>query len=90
MCRIKIGEDITQLHDVQNLITAYILRSKEPYTISYISDKVKHSCIGSNLDISSTQITEMVRETTLALLRAKYISSNAGYYYALPVSTLKK
>lgn len=86
MCRIKTGTEITQMHEVQNLVTAYILRSKTPYTISNLTDRVFHSCAGSSLLISETQIREMVKETTLALLRAKYITSNAGYYYACPVS----
>ena len=90
MCRIKTGAEITQMHEVQNLVTAYILRSKTPYTISHLSNKVKSSCIGSSLSITDSQIREMVKDTTMALLRAKYISSNAGRYYAYPISLEKE
>lgn len=85
MCRIKMGAEITQIHEVQNLVTAYILRAKTPYTISRLSDRVIRSCAGSTLTITENQIRQMVEDTTLALLRAKYISSNDGYYYAYPI-----
>lgn len=88
MCKIKIGKDITQIHEVQNLITAYILSSKVPYTISQISKKIMRSCLESNLIITEEQIKEMVIDTTIALLRAKYITSNSGYYYALPIASI--
>ena len=89
MCRIKTGKEITQIHEVQNLITAYILRSKEPYVIPSISDAVEHSCQGSDLSIPKDQIIEMVQETTMTLLRAKFISLHSGQYYVLP-AVLKK
>ena len=89
MCRVKTGAQITEMHDVQNLVTASILRSQQPYSISPLSQKVMDSCRGSNVLISEKQITELVKETTIALLRAKYISSNAGRYYAQPVTSSK-
>lgn len=89
MCRVKTGAQITEMHDVQNLVTASILRSQQPYSISTLSQKVMDSCRGSNVLISEKQITELVKETTIALLRAKYISSNAGRYYAQPVTSSK-
>jgi len=39
MCRIKTGTQITKLSDIQNLVTAYILRSQQPYTIAGLSQK---------------------------------------------------
>ena len=89
MCRVKTGAQITEMHDVQNLVTASILSSQQPYSISTLSQKVMDSCRGSNVLISEKQITELVKETTIALLRAKYISSNAGRYYAQPVTSSK-
>lgn len=86
MCRIKTGAQITELSDVQNLVTACILRSQQPCTIADLSQKVLHSCEGSNLTISDSQVIELVRDTTIALLRSKYISVNAGHYFAKPVS----
>lgn len=85
MCRIKTGAQITELSDVQNLVTACILRSQQPCTIADLSQKVLHSCEGSNLSISDNQVIELVRDTTMALLRSKYISVNAGHYFAKPV-----
>ena len=89
MCRVKTGAQITEMHDIQNLVTASILRSQQPYSIVTMSKKIESSCVGAGIPISGSQITELVRDTTIALLRAKYISSNAGCYYAEPVVSLK-
>ena len=86
MCRIKMGKQIEDPHDVQNLVTALILRSRQPYSIPALSLEIKRSCAGSELTISDTQIAELVRDTTTALLRAKYLSVSDGLYYAKPVS----
>lgn len=85
MCRVKTGAQIIEMHDLQNLVTARILRSKQPYNISTISQEIIDSCVGSELSITDKQITELVRDTTMALLRAKYISSDSGRYFAQPV-----
>ncbi len=84
MCRVKTGAQITEMHDVQNLVTARILRSKGPYQICTLSQEVMDSCIGSDLEITNNQIEKLVRDTTMALLRAKYVYSDAGCYYAQP------
>lgn len=89
MCRVKTGAQITEMYDVQNLVTASILRSQQPYSIAALSREIVDSCTGANIPISDRQITELVRDTTMALLRAKYISSNAGCYYAEPIASLK-
>lgn len=81
MCRIKTGAQITKMCDVQNLITACILRSKEPYTIPALSQQVIQSCSGCSLAVSNAQIQSLVNATTIALLRSKYLSVNAGHYY---------
>lgn len=81
MCKVKTGAQITEIHDIQNLVTARILRSKTPYQIRTLSKEIMDSCSGSELAITSHQIEELVRDTTMALLRAKYIFSDAGYYY---------
>lgn len=90
MCHVKTGTEITHIHDVQNMVTSYILRAKQPYTILSLSNKVKQSCIGCNIDITDSQIRAMVRDTTIALLRARYISNVSGSYYASPVITVKE
>jgi hypothetical protein len=81
MCKIKTGNQITEMHDIQNLITAYILRSKQPYSISSLTNQVMIACRGSKLPITEYQIKTMVQDTTIALLRTKYISSNSGNYF---------
>lgn len=90
MCRIKTGEQITEMHDVQNLVTACILRSKQPYSISTLSNEIIDSCKGSKLTITDKQIKLLVRDTTTALLRSKYISANSGRYFAQPIFSHNK
>lgn len=87
MCRIKTGAQITELSDIQNLVTACILRAQQPYTIADLSQKVLLSCRGSVFPISDDQVIDLVRDTTTALLRSKYISANAGHYFARPISS---
>lgn len=89
MCRVKTGAQITGLHDVQNLITACILRSPVPYSIIGLTEKVMESCEGSNISITNRQVNKMVSDTTMAFLRIKLISANAGRYYAYPVAIQK-
>ena len=50
-------------------------------SVRTLSKEIMDSCSGSELAITSHQIEELVRDTTMALLRAKYIFSDAGYYY---------
>lgn len=85
MCRIKTGAQITELSDIQNVVTACILRSQQPYTIADLSQKVLRFCEGSDFSISDNQVIDLVRDTTIALLRSRYISVNAGRYFAKPV-----
>lgn len=85
MCKIKTGEEITQMNDVQNLVTAYILGSEMPYTAPKISMDIIRLCEGSKLNITEEQIANIVEDTMLALKREKYIFSNSGNYYTCPV-----
>lgn len=89
MCRVKTGVQIREIHDIQNLVTANILRSQQPYSIADLSKKIMQSCIGAAFPVSDRQIVELVHDTTMALLRAKYISSSEGCYYAEPIASLK-
>lgn len=84
MCRIKTGSQITEFHDVQNIVTAYILRAQQPFSISALSQDITKACAGSKIHLSDKQITELVKDTTIDLLRANYISVNKGRYYARP------
>ena len=90
MCHVKTGAEITHVHDVQNMITSYILRAKQPYTILSLSDRVIHSCAGCNIEISESQIKTMVRDTTIALLRSKYISNVSGSYCTIPLVSVRE
>lgn len=89
MCRVKMGAQISGMHDVQNLVTACILRSQNPFSISGLTETVMEWCQGSNISISDTQVEEMVSETTMAFLRIKLVSANADHYFAYPAAPQK-
>ena len=81
MCQVRTNAQITSMQDVQNLVTACILRAREPYSISELTGKVVAGCEGSTVHVSGDQVTKLVRDTTTALLRTKYLSVSKGRYY---------
>jgi len=89
MCRIKSGAQIKEIYDVQNIVTACILRSSRPYSISGLTQTVKNTCSGSSINITETQIEKLVRDTTMAFQRIKLVTAYNGQYYAYPVPSQK-
>jgi len=89
MCRIKSGIQIEEIYDVQNIVTACILRSSQPYSIPELSQTVKEKCEGSSIIITDAQIESLVSDTTIAFQRIKLITAYNGQYYAYPVESQK-
>lgn len=87
MCRIKSGAQIKEIYDVQNIVTACILRSPRPYSIPGLTQTVKKMCRGSSINITETQIEKLVRDTTMAFQRIKLVTAYNGQYYAYPVAS---
>ncbi len=85
MCQVKTGEQIREINDVQNLVTALILKSRQPYTIASMIKNVTRNCEGSTLNIPEDKISQLVRETTAAFLRTNYIFGRSGQYLVRPV-----
>lgn len=90
MCRIKSGAQIEEIYDVQNIVTACILRSPRPYSIRGLTQTVKRRCKGSSINITEKQIEELVRDTTFAFQRIKLVTAYNGQYYAYPVALQKR
>lgn len=82
MCRIKTGKQIVLESDLQNLVTATILRSTSPYSIDLLSIEVQNKCQGSDIDISYERIYELVTKTTRDFLRCEYLDSYNGKYFS--------
>lgn len=89
MCRIKSGTQIEEIYDVQNIVTACILRSSQPYSIPELSQTVKEKCEGSSIIVTDAQIESLVSDTTMAFQRIKLITAYNGQYYAYPVASQK-
>lgn len=81
MCRIVTGQSITNISDVQNLITAYIFSSTEPFNTTVLLRKVEEACIGCSLDLTANKIHDMIDDTIMSFLRAEYIDSVKGLFY---------
>ena len=81
MCKVKTGKQIVSKSDLQNLVTASILREKIPYSIVSMSSKIEQACKGSILCITKSEIEKIVNDTTLSLLRCEYLDSFENKYY---------
>lgn len=88
MCQIKIGAQLTDEIDLQNLITATILKEQEPYSIQELSLKVQDNCKGSTLNVSSEEISEKVRKTTMDFLRCDYLDCFEKKYFLKPPASI--
>lgn len=86
MCQIKKGTEITQMYDVQNLITSCIFRMHDSYTVEEVSNQVVQLCQGSKLPLSKQEINKLVKETITTLLRSQYVFGNSGRYYTVSSS----
>lgn len=86
MANIKSGVEIRETYDVQNIVTAYILRSEKPFTRDEMIMSVENACEGSTIKITREQIKELVQDTIDAFLRIKLLTACNGKYYAYPTS----
>lgn len=89
MCRVKTGAQITNESDLQNLVTATILREEEPYSIRSLSQKINEECQGSPLNISLEKILKLVAETTDAFLRYEYLDCFGKKYFSKNTQVLR-
>lgn len=84
MAKIKSGAEIKEVCDVQNIVTAYILRSARPFTRDEMIITVENACEGSSIKITRDQIKELVQGTIMAFLRHNLLDTCNGKYYAYP------
>ena len=85
MARIKYGANIKDMCDVQNVVTACILRAREPLTISELVREVCWACVDSSVELSVGQLTEMVEDTITALRRVGLVAAYDGKYFSYPI-----
>lgn len=84
MANIKSGADIKEICDVQNIVTACILRAEKPSTISELVGTVQNLCRGSSIKMSHSQLRNMVEDTIAAFRRINLVTAREGKYYAYP------
>ncbi len=81
MCRVKKGAQLTSDSDLQNLVTATILRSTEPYSVESLTIKIQLDCEGSPLQITPKKISELVNDTSTTFLRYEFLDCFERKYY---------
>lgn len=81
MCRVKTGAQLTSDSDLQNLITATILRATEPYSLESLTLQIQDDCEGSPLHISTKKIYELVNDTSATFLRYEFLDCFEMKYY---------
>ena len=81
MCRVKKGAQLTSDSDLQNLVTATILRSTEPYSVESLTVKIQLDCEGSPLQITPQKISELVNVTSSTFLRYEFLDCFERKYY---------
>lgn len=79
---IKIGNDIHNEQDVQNLITAIILRQRGEFTKQYLIKTVKHFLPAFEI-VNDNQIKEMINDTLIMLSKYGKIRHQNGSYYSV-------
>lgn len=90
MCRIAKGEQLDRWCDLQNLITGSIFRSPVPFNARSLAKDVVSASRGAQLQLSNSDITDMVNDTLLSFLRAGLLSvSKDNYSLVLPPEILK-
>ncbi|MBQ8625949.1 MAG: hypothetical protein IJ419_07305 [Agathobacter sp.] len=84
MANIKSGADIKEMYDVQNIVSACILRAAEPLTIPELVQNTQKLCEGSTIQLTNNQLQEMVEDTVSAFRRINLVTACNGKYYAYP------
>lgn len=80
MCRIVTGDQIKEKRDLQQLITGSIFRAKAPFSATALYREVEQKSRGNQAGIGNEEISEMVDNTLISLLRADLLTISHGIY----------
>lgn len=83
MARIKTGQDVAAKSDVQNLITSFIFRSEQPFSICEVEQYVQRQMQGNPFVMSEKEIQEMAQETVFDFLRQGRLDCDAECYWVV-------
>lgn len=82
MCHIKTNEKIENTQDVQNLITAVILRQRGRFTRRYLLKAVRHYLTRSKVEnIRDNLIIEMIDDSLEVFGRYEKVKYSEGKYH---------
>lgn len=83
MCYVRICNDIRTEQDVQNLITAIVLRQKDKYTRPYLIKATKHYLPDPTVRVvvDEKKIKEMIDNTLMVLRKNGKVRCQVGTFY---------
>lgn len=80
MCKIKVKNDIKTEQDVQNLITAIILRQRGLYTKKYLLRATQYYLPDTREIVNEKQVKNMIDDTLSILHKCGKVNySNGGF-----------
>lgn len=85
MCKIKTGVKVISQADVRNLITAIILRQKNPFEKKYIISLTEKNLDGSSYSLEDGELQIMVDEHLDLYCRNKELKCINGKYVGIAV-----
>ena len=88
MCKVKVKDDIISEQDVQNLITAIVLRQKGRYTRKYLLKATKYYLPDPQVRsvVDDKKVKAMIDDTLSVLHRNGRIRYQSEYCYPTTVS----
>ena len=83
MCRVKTGNEIHTEQDVQNLVTAIILRQRGRYTKPYLVKATKKYLPAPEVRVvvDDNQVKGMIDNTLAVLHKVGKVRQRNGIYY---------
>lgn len=88
MCKVKSGELLENMQDMQNLVIGIINRQDKSYNRESIVNTVCSYSKGCKLEINKTGIEHLVDDNLSYLYRKGFIDCNNGQYTPQPILEL--
>ncbi|MBQ8044496.1 MAG: hypothetical protein IJ272_10220 [Clostridia bacterium] len=89
MANIKSRQEIKEMYDVQNIVTACILGSQTPFTEPEMVKNVEEKLEGSSIKITQKEVQELVEGTIMSFRRIKLVTVCNGKYFAYPTDSMR-
>ena len=85
MCKIKVGKEVQDYKDLQNLVTSVILRQESDFTKLDLINEISKKLVDSNFSKNQKNIERMTDRTLEILERVEFIEEHGGLYSSTQV-----